>query len=94
MKKTMIMFFLLFGLAGQSFPAFGLEVTRIVIAPTIQDREPSGAADSFLGSVGKLYCFSHIIGADQEASVTHVWFWKGKEMARMELPVRSSSWRT
>lgn len=94
MKKTMMMFFLLFGLVFQPFQAFCLEVTSSAIARYIQEREPAEVADSFLSSVGKLYCFSHIVGAEQETRVTHVWLFEGQEMARIELPVRSASWRT
>ncbi|MBN2429182.1 MAG: DUF2914 domain-containing protein [Deltaproteobacteria bacterium] len=94
MKKTMVMCFLLSGLVFQSFQAFGLELATSVIAGNIQDRTPQLVADSFPNSVEKLYCFSHIIGADKETSVTHVWLWEGHEMARVKLQVRSSSWRT
>lgn len=77
-------------------PAFGgaLQVNEGVIATGISDRRPVNVAQSFPVSAGKLYCFSVVSGAETHTSITHVWYRKGKEIARTELPVRSSLWRT
>jgi Protein of unknown function (DUF2914) len=93
MKKKIFMFFLLC-LLILPLKAYSLEVTSSAIARYIQNRAPVAAANSFLSSVGKLYCFSHINGAENETRITHLWLFEGQEMARVELPVRSSSWRT
>jgi hypothetical protein len=47
--------------------------------------------------VGRLYCFTQILllRPDTNSShVTHVWFFGRSEMARINLPVKASNWRT
>jgi len=77
-------------------PAFGgeLPVTEGAVATGISDRRPVDAGQSFSVSAGKLYCFSAVSGAAADIIVTHVWYREGKEMARVELPVRSADWGT
>ncbi|MFA5517517.1 MAG: DUF2914 domain-containing protein, partial [Desulfuromonadales bacterium] len=45
-------------------------------------------------NVDKIYCFTRLVGAEEDTTVTHVWYYGGEEMSRMTLPVRSSDWRT
>jgi hypothetical protein len=72
----------------------GLSVTRSAIAREIEDREPVEEGTSFPADVGHLVCFTLVEGAEGEAVVHHVWSHGGTERARVELPVRSASWRT
>jgi hypothetical protein len=60
----------------------------------VLDREPDGYGTSFPVSVGKLYCFTKVTGAQSPTQVTHVWFFDDNERARVDLGVKSSSWRT
>jgi hypothetical protein len=94
MKRSIFAVFFLLCLVSQPVKAFSLEATNNAIARYIENRAPVVVADSFLSSIGKLYCFSLINGAEKETSITHLWLFEGREMARVELPVRSSSWRT
>lgn len=71
-----------------------MEVTEAVITTGLEDRHPVDTGEIFPASVGRLYCFTEITGASAEGTVTHVWSWEGREMARVELPVRSVQWRT
>ena len=68
-------------------------VARAVVCADVVDREPEGAADSFSGDVGRLFCFTEIRGLDG-TTITHAWIHEGKTRARVDLPVRSSRWRT
>ncbi|UCF80591.1 MAG: DUF2914 domain-containing protein [Acidobacteriota bacterium] len=71
-----------------------ITVDRIAACTGIEEREPVGSSDSFPADVGEVYCFTHIKGADGETTVTHVWYQGETERARVELNVRSASWRT
>jgi hypothetical protein len=57
-------------------------------------RELIGESDVFPAGVERLVCRTLITGADEPTTITHVWYRDGKTMARVELPVRSSHWRT
>lgn len=72
----------------------GVSVEKMVFCTSIEDREPAGADTAFAPTTEQVYCFTKIMGAADTTAVTHVWFYEDKEMARVELPVRSKSWRT
>ena len=71
-----------------------IAIEEWAIAPTIENRSPQGTAQSFPATVGTLYCFSKVIGAKEETSITHTWYCQDREMAEVILPVRSPCWRT
>lgn len=64
------------------------------ICAGIEERMPTGMADTFTPDVEKVYLWCKVIGCKDTTMVHHVWYYNGKEMADVELPVRSSSWRT
>jgi hypothetical protein len=67
---------------------------EIQVCTAITDRMPTGAGTSFDANVGQLYCWSKITGSKTETTVKHVWMHNGKEVAGVELPVKSVAWRT
>ena len=71
-----------------------LVVEEGVIGTDIVDRLPVGANTSFAASVDRLSCFTRITGAENPTTITHVWYFGDLERARVELSVRSLSWRT
>jgi len=71
-----------------------IEVAAAAICRDIVDREPLDVGDTFEASVGKLHCFTRIVGAQNPIRITHVWYFGDTERARINLSVRSSSWRT
>ena len=71
-----------------------LEVALGVISRDVVDREPVNDSNTFYSSVGKLYCFTKIVGADHPVTITHVWYFGDTERASVSLAVRSSPWRT
>lgn len=71
-----------------------LETAEIVITTGVRDRLPVDALQSYTASVGALYCYSRITGAQTDVTVWHVWYCEDREVARVALPVRSSNWRT
>ena len=72
----------------------GLKVEDAAICTAVKDRAPEGAGTSFPADVGKLYCFTKIVGAKEETKVKHVWYQGDNELATVELKVGVGSWRT
>jgi len=64
------------------------------ICSDIADRMPVGVAETFPADAEKLYLWSKVTGAQDTTHITHVWYREGEELARVQLPVKSPSWRT
>ena len=60
----------------------------------IEERMPVGMADQFPFDVGQVCLWSKVFGYTEETTIKHVWYFRGDEMATVELPVRGSTWRT
>lgn len=71
-----------------------LEIPEAVICQSISERECVDPALSFPSRVGRLYCWTRVVGALGSHEITHVWYFQDKERARVALPVRSLAWRT
>jgi hypothetical protein len=71
-----------------------VEVSRMAVCTNIVDREPVEEGERFNASVGRLYAFTHIMGANDFVELGHVWYFNDVERARITLPVRSPNWRT
>lgn len=71
-----------------------LSVETMQFGTDVQDRQVVGADSAFAASVGQVYCFTHITGAQDTVTVSHIWYHEGDEMAKVDLTVRSNSWRT
>ena len=72
----------------------GPRVETMTFCTSVEERQPVGADTTFAAATDKVYCLTKIIGMEGEATVTHVWFHGDTEVARVELPVRSSAWTT
>jgi hypothetical protein len=77
-----------------SAEASDLIVADSVITTAIEDQQPVDMIETFPADYGKLYCFTRIVGADEDTVVTHVWYYQDNEMARVTLPIHSKNWRT
>jgi len=71
-----------------------LEVAVAAICTDVVDRELVGAGNVFEASLGKVYCFTTIIGTHSPTEVTHVWYFGDIERARVNLAIKAYSWRT
>lgn len=98
MKKfsTLVLIYLLFYPPSGVFAA---ELTTIDsgICTDIIDHTGAGFGEVFDKDVGKLFCFTRVIGPYLEEKgqhVVHVWYHQETERARIALPVRSSNWGT
>ncbi len=74
--------------------AASLQVESAVICEQVVDREPVDVGSSFSATIGKLYFYNKIVGAEGNTQVTHVWYYGDTERARLTLSVRASNWRT
>jgi hypothetical protein len=71
-----------------------LTVDQMVFCTGVEDREPVGADTAFADTVGQVYCFTKISGAEDETTVSHVWYLNGEEKASVDLSVKGKTWRT
>ncbi len=71
-----------------------VSVAEIAICDSVVNRAPVGTKEVFQQPVEKLYCFTKIEGCPDTTCVTHIWYWRDKKMAAVELPVKSRCWRT
>lgn len=83
-------FFTAIGFSQTGGPA----VETIEICTNIIDREPVDTDSVFASTVERLYCFTKITNATAPTSVSHIWYYNDKEMAKVELNVKDTAWRT
>ncbi len=98
MRRSFVisLLFLLAGTIGIGLAQEGamLTVQQMDFCTGIQDREPVGIDTVFSDDVGTVYCFTKIDGATDTTTVSHVWYYKGEEKARVTLNIKGDSWRT
>ena len=97
MKFPMLILAVLFSLAGAAANAQeapGLTVEEMVFCTAVQDRAPALPDTAFASTVENVYCFVKASGAADTTAITHVWYYNDREMSRVELAVKSASWRT
>lgn len=71
------------------------EVTvETAVCTGVEEREPVGEADVFPSDVNQVYLWSKVTGIQDTTMIKHVWYYKGEEITSVQLPVKSSSWRT
>jgi len=71
-----------------------LKVENMEICSAVEDRQPTGADTTFSATLEELYCFTKLVGAEGETSVSHVWYMGDEEKAKVDLSVKSENWRT
>ncbi len=87
---TALLVLFAFGSAG----AQSISIQEMVFCRSIEEREPVDSDSLFTDTVGQVYCFTKVTGATDTTTIYHVWYHEDEEMARVELTVRSSPWRT
>lgn len=60
----------------------------------VVDRALQGMAESFPATVGTVYCFTRIGHTQAGNTIEHVWYFNDQEVARKELNIGGSPWRT
>jgi hypothetical protein len=74
--------------------AASLEVQDVAIGTGVYERSPTGISSYFDSSVGKLYAFTRVTGAEGDTRVYHKWYHGEVLVADVPLTVRSGNWRT
>ena len=72
----------------------GLTVEKMIFCTGIEERLPVGENTQFFESAERIYCYTRINGAADTLDVTHVWYYGDEEKARVDLTIKSASWRT
>jgi len=73
----------------------GFTVTRLVVGTGVENREPTGVAETFPASTEKIYCFLEATNIAQDTEVSFAWFNGDKELWKMNLPLKKGlKWRT
>ena len=88
----LIVFALIYSAPAQA--ADELQVKELAICKDVVDREAVDAGNTFEASVGRLFCFTKIVGAAAPAEITHVWYFGETERARVSLSIKADNWRT
>jgi len=100
MKKITIFGILVFTLMlsvsvwGQTDSTSSITSIETALCTSIENRMPVGEDSVFSSDVGKVYLWCKVNGATDSTSIKHIWSYQGKEMAVVELPVKSPAWRT
>ncbi|NOY14172.1 MAG: DUF2914 domain-containing protein [Deltaproteobacteria bacterium] len=94
MLKKILILLVVSGLLAWTAAASTLRVADAAITTAIKQQMPVDRLESFPAGYGKLFCFTRIVGAKKATHVTHVWYYRDDELARVDLPVGSADWRT
>ncbi|MCD6186931.1 MAG: DUF2914 domain-containing protein [Desulfuromusa sp.] len=94
MKKLIVWMFVVVAMGISCAQAADLQVADGVITTAIENQMPVDQIESYRADFGKLYCFTRIVGAQEDTVITHVWYYQDNELARVPLSIRSSNWRT
>lgn len=90
----LVIMLLSFPLTAARAQESSVKVADASICLDVVDLQCQGKDNTFSSSLGKLYCFTRIVGAQQPTTIYHVWYWKEKQRARVPLQVNSNNWRT
>jgi len=90
----LIITILVFPAVGLAQPGGQLQVTTAAVCGDVVNREPVDAGTTFPLSVGKLSCFTKIIGVEGSGKIAHVWYLGDQERFRIDLTVNGPTWRT
>ena len=71
-----------------------LRVSEMVFCAGVSSMTPVAAADTFPSDIFSIYCFTRIAGAIGTTAVLHRWYYEDRNLANIELPVKSPLWRT
>lgn len=71
-----------------------LTVEEMVFCTGIENTAPVGVDTAFADTVGQVYCFTRVSGAEDSTTISHVWYLNGEEKASVDLSIRGKTWRT
>jgi hypothetical protein len=75
-------------------PTANLSIEDAVVCQDVVDRQPIGVGDVIAKENARVYCFTRVVGATADTTITHNWYFQGTLKSSVQLPVRSPNWRT
>jgi len=73
----------------------GYVISRMLVCVTVSDKEPVHPSETFAVDIGTVYCFLEAKEIEQDTTVSFVWYYENREMARISLPLQKGGrWRT
>lgn len=70
-------------------------VARAVVGTGVENMEPVGVAEIFPAATEKVFCFIEAKNIPKDTEVSFIWSQGGKEMRKINLPVKAGPrWRT
>lgn len=94
MKKVILAILFVSFLIINEANAQELSLATIQFGTEVENRELVGTDSTFAASIGTVYCYTRLTGAEDSTEIAHVWYFSDQERARVPLQVRSSDWRT
>lgn len=71
----------------------GLKV-EVKLGTNVEEREIRGETEHFPTNVGRVYCWSLVMGAEEPTTITHIWYYGKKKMTEVPLSVKYPRTRT
>jgi hypothetical protein len=71
-----------------------LQVDEMVFCTAIEDRQPVVMDTVFKANVERVYCYTKLTGSLDTTTITHSWYFKDEEVAKVNLSVKAKTWRT
>jgi hypothetical protein len=71
-----------------------LQVIRDVVTTEVVNREPVNDGIVFSASMGPVYYFTEVKGAYTPTHINHIWYYEGRQMAKVPLSIEGPHWRT
>ncbi|MFQ5988955.1 MAG: DUF2914 domain-containing protein [Candidatus Methylomirabilales bacterium] len=71
-----------------------LRIVRDVVTTQVIDREPVNDGLVFSASMGPVYYFTEVKGAHTSTYISHIWYYEGRQMAKVPLNIEGPRWRT
>ena len=75
-------------------PAAGLTISRMELAGSIENRQPSGVATSFPATQDKVYCYLELKDVAKDQAITYAWTVGGQTDKVTQQIKKAARWRT
>jgi uncharacterized protein YfaS (alpha-2-macroglobulin family) len=71
-----------------------MSVPDIAICTSLANKAPVGIDSVFSADVKQLTCFTKIVSQSEQSEVSHVWFYKDKQMSKIDLKIKGKTFHT
>jgi hypothetical protein len=74
---TLVITLVWIGIAVTRAMAQEITIAQAVVCKEVVDRMPVGSGDVIPAGTERVFCFTRIVGAQNETEITHNWYYKG-----------------